>query len=230
MGRGDWYRNSNWDADTEAAFRTKLARSRSQRPQYLRIQASYLANRHPSAALGLVREYFETGDEFDVPTAFCAQAEAYRAFERIDEAVEAYKKALEWEEAHPRHISTARIDLPKLVAERRVSGEYRYALNVLSTRFRPTDHQFPSSRYFWNGSYALIAYELGQAAEAREFAERALGAATETESPFRYHRAVGVVRDTSDEFGRRLKRIARPSKLRSLFRLISRNWGHDPLR
>ena len=222
MGRDDWYRNTEWNPDTEAAFRAKLSRSRSGRPQYLRIQAGYLAERYPLAALSLVDEYFETGDGFDVPTAFCVRAEACCALGRIDDAVAAYKRALAWEEAHPHHISTARIDLPRLVAERCLSSEYAYALDILATRFKPMDHQFPSTRYLWNGSNALILSELGRAAEAQELAELALRAAALTESPFRYHRTVGVVRDTSDEFGLRLKRIARPSKLRSLLRLISR--------
>src|SRR5688500_738780 len=177
MGRDDWYRNTEWNADTEAAFRAKLSRSRSGRPQYLRIQASYLAERYPLVALALVDEYFETRDEFDVPNAFCVRAEAYCSLGKIDDAVAAYKGALDWEVTHPHHISTARIDLPKLVAERCLSGEYDYALDILTTRFQPMDHQFPSTRYLWNGSSALISNELGHVSEAQELAERALDAA-----------------------------------------------------
>jgi len=221
MGRDDWYRNTNWDSGTEAAFRAKLARARTSRPQYLRIQASYLTEAFPETALQLIEEYFDTGDEFDVPNALCARAEAYLTLGRKAETIAAYKQALQWEETHPRHISTARIDLPKLVAADRLSNEYDYALDILATRFSPMDHQFPSTRYFWNGSYALIAYEQGQYIEAKEFAERAVRAAMETESPFRYHRTVGVVRDTSDDFGRRIKRIAQRSRARSLLRLLS---------
>jgi len=221
MGRDDWYRNSSWDNETQAAFRAKLARSRTSRPQYLRIQASYLTQAFPETALQLIEEYFETGDEFDVPNALCARAEAYLTLGRRPEAVAAYKQALQWEEAHPRHISTARIDLPKLVAASRISEEYGYAVDILTTRFSPMDHQFPRIRYLWNGSYALIAYEEGQVVEAKEFAERAIRAAMETESPFRYHRSAGVVRDTSDDFGQRIKRIAQPSRVRSFLRLLS---------
>lgn len=221
MGRNDWYRNEDWNTEIESAFRSKLSRSRTMRPQYLRIQASYLTRRFPRAALDLIEEYFETGDKWDVPNAFCARAEAYLALDKLDDVIAAYKLALEWEESHPRHISTARINFPRLVAEQRISNEYDCALDILATRFKPMDHQFPSTRYLWNGSNALIAHDLGHLDEAREFAERALCAAAQTESPFRYHRNVGLVRDTSDEFGRRIKRIARPSKLRSLFRLVS---------
>lgn len=222
MGRHDWYRNADWSAATEAAFHDKLSRSRSSRAQYLKIQAAYLTDDYPQAALALIEEYFETGDEFHVAEALCTQAQAYCSLGKIDEAVAAYKRALSWEEAHPQHTSLARTDYPKLVAENRLSREYDYALHILANGFQTTDHQFPLDRYYWNGSNALILSELGHLAEAREFAERALRAAAQTESPFRYHRGVGVVRNTSDDFGRRIKRLARPSILRSLFRLISR--------
>lgn len=221
MGRDDWYRNTDWSAATEAAFRDKLSRSRTSRAQYLRIQASYLTCGHPQAALALIEQFFETGDEFEVPMAFCAQAEAYCSLGRTDEAVAAYKRALSWEESHPGHISPARTDYPKLVAERRLSSEYGYALEILANRFQPLDQQFPLEQYHWNGSNALIASELGHLAEARQFAKRALQAATQTESPFRYHKNVGLVHDTSDDFGRRIRHLARPPILRSLFRLFS---------
>lgn len=221
MGRDDWYRNASWDNATEETFRANLARSRTSRPQYLRIQASYLTEAFPETALQLIDEYFGTGDEFDVPNALCVRAKAYLRLSKMPEVIVAYKQALHWEETHPRHISTARVDLPKLVAEGRISDEYDYALDILTTRFSPMDHQFPSTRYLWNGSCALIAYEQGHVAKAREFAERAVRAAMETESPFRYHRTVGVVRETSDGFGQRIISIAQPSRVRSFLRLIS---------
>jgi len=221
MGRDDWYRNTHWDSGIEAGFRARLARARTSRPQYLRIQAHYLVKSFPETALQLIEEYFDTGDQFDVPNAFCARAEACLALSRREEAVAAYKAALEWEKAHPHYISTARLDYPRLVAADRLSNEYDHALQILRTRFSAMDHQFPSTRYIWNGSYALIAFEEGRLAEAKEFAERAVQAAMETESPFRYHRSIGVVRDAFDDFGRRIKRIAQPSRVRSFLRLIS---------
>ncbi|MCX8476099.1 MAG: hypothetical protein MT490_09910 [Sphingomonas sp.] len=220
MGRDDWYRNTDWTPAIEAAFRAKLKRSRTMRPQYLQIQAGQIASSHPEVALALIDEYFETGDDFVVPSALCTKAEAMLALGKVQEALDAYRQALAWEDAHPNFITTARIDLPKLVAEQRIESEYDFALDILTTRFKASDHQFPSMRYYWNGSCALITHERGEVAEAKEFADRALRAAAQTESPFRYHRSVGIVKDASDEFGTRIKRIAKPSKLRSLFRLI----------
>jgi tetratricopeptide (TPR) repeat protein len=216
VGRDDWYRNKVWDTATEAAFRAKLARARKGRAQYLKIQAGYLVGTHPFIALQLIDEYFETGDRSFVPAALCARAEAHLALSEIKEAVVAYKRALEWEQTHPNHITTARVDLPILIAEHRLRNEYDYALEVLESRFTVRDHQFPSTRYYWNGSNALIAHDLGQIGYAREFAERALRAASEIKGPFRHHAAVGLVTSTSDDFGTRLKRIARTSMLRPI--------------
>lgn len=221
MSKHEWYRNKIWDVATQATFRARLSRSRSGRPQYLIIQAGFLTESYPAAALGLIDEYFETGDDFHVPSALCVRATAYKTLGKVAAALSTYKEALEWEASHPGLITTARIDLPKLVVDHRMSDEYEYALNILAARFTASDHQFPSIRYLWNGCNALISNELNHFADAREFAERALGASAQTESPFRYHRAVGLVRNTSDEFGRRLKRIVRPSKLRSFFRLMT---------
>lgn len=222
MSRHDWYRNTKWDANIETKYRAKLDRSRSGKPQYLVIQAGYLREEYPAVALKLVHEFFETGDDFHIPDALCVRAASYKTLGNIDEAVKAYKEALDWEAVHPGLITAARIDLPKLVVDHRLTLEYEYSLEILTTRFKPSDLQFPSLRYKWNGCNALIAHDFEQIAEAQEFAERALAAAAQTESPFRHHRTVGIVRNSSDEFGRRLKRIARPSKLRSLFRLLVR--------
>ena len=221
MANDDWFRNESWDAATEAKFRAKLARSRSSRPQYLRIQAGYLTQSHPHVALDLIDEYFNTGDESDVQMAYWTRAEAYRRMGQVDEAVTAYREALCWEQSHPGRLSPARSSYPKYVAELRLVDEYGYALDVLVNCFRAEDHQFPLIAYEWNGSHALILSELGHHAEAQEFAERALRAAQRTESPFRYHRNLGIVRSATDDFATRIKRIARPSSFQSLFRIIS---------
>jgi tetratricopeptide (TPR) repeat protein len=180
-----------------------------------------LARDYPEASLALIDEFFALGDHFDLPTARCVQAEAFVSLGRISDALAALKLALEWEAEHPRMLSTASIDYPLMVARYRIVEEYGDALMVLVDRFKPSDFSFPATRYRWNGCQALIRAELGQADDARHFAERALVAASATQSPFRYHRTVGLVSQTSDDFGLRVKRIARPSALRKLLRVIA---------
>ena len=54
MAATDWFRNTDWNAENEKAFFEKLARSRTQRDQYLVIQALTLSKSHPQAALQLI--------------------------------------------------------------------------------------------------------------------------------------------------------------------------------
>ena len=220
MARNDWYRNEEWNSEIDATFHEKLVRSRSMRPQYLVIQAGMIARKYPEAALSLIVEYFERFEDFNVPNAYCVRAKALTANGHVAEAVAAYKSALEWEIEHPNFISTARWDYPEFVASQRIASEYAEAIEVLSRRFKANDHAFPRHRYVWNGSMALILDDSGDKLEAKEFAQRALRAAAETQSPFRYHRTLGLVSSTSDEFGIRLMRIAEPSVIRRLIRLI----------
>jgi hypothetical protein len=221
VSRDDWFRNERWDADIESAFRAKLARSRSGKPQYLVIQAGYLAKDYPDVALQLIDEFLTLPEVFEMPLARCVQARALETKGNVHQAISALKLALAWEVAHPGYLTTASIDYPMMVARHRIVDEYDDALTTLLERFKPQDFSFPATRYRWNGCQALIRAELGQIADARHFAERALAAASDTQSPFRYHRSIGLVETTTDDFGRRIKRIVRPSGIRKFLRLFS---------
>ena len=75
MSSDDWYRNEDWNESIEEHFYSKLKRARSQRDQYLVIQALTLADNHPKVTLRLVSEYFESRkDQFDDVRAACWRA------------------------------------------------------------------------------------------------------------------------------------------------------------
>jgi tetratricopeptide (TPR) repeat protein len=128
----DWYRNTEWNDEIAAAFHAKLARARSQKPQYLCIQAGSLAKRHPDAALGLIDQYLETDDTFHLANARNVQGQAYLALDQLDPAVSAFKQALLREEEFPNVTSNTRLDFPRLVALRQIRAEYDYALDILN--------------------------------------------------------------------------------------------------
>jgi hypothetical protein len=72
---------------------------------------------------------------------------------------------------------------------------------------------FPVQLYQWHGALALILHEQDQTLEAENEAKQALEAAKMTHSGFQHHPNLGLVGDTADEFGNRLRQIA--SKPRS---------------
>jgi tetratricopeptide (TPR) repeat protein len=202
---GDWFRNSSWNPHIEATFRERLDRAKN-KSQYLRIQASTLAKTFPEAALQLLDEYFSLGEHFDQAQAHVDRATAYLSLNNVDAAVASFEVALAREEAFPKLGTRAYLDLPQLIAVRRLSQQYARAMEILD-RHR-SKVLFHVDRYLWNGTRALILFEQGFSSEARAAAELALAAASETKSGFRYHPEVGVVKDTRDEFGARIKAIA----------------------
>lgn len=89
----------------------------------------------------------------------------------------------------------------------RLSERYAQALEILDAgQNRLT---FPVDRYLWNEARALILQDQGRFSEARVHAQIALEAASETQSGFRYHQQLGLVRNADDQFGDRLNVIAR---------------------
>ena len=213
MGRLDWCQNTAWNADVEAAFFAKFARARN-KAWYLRIQASWLVPSHPEVALQLLDRYFALGADSSEAEAHFNRGRAYAALGDVDAALAAFEAALAREEAHPLFRTWAFVELPALIAVERQSAQYDRAVEVL---MRHKDQlTFPVQYYKWHGALALIADAQGRTSEAQGAARQALDAARTTCSGFRYHPDVGLVADTSDAFGTRLKEIAgeAPGKLR----------------
>lgn len=209
MGNGnDWYRNETWNSEIAEQFQARLQRSRK-KSQYLRIQANILAPTCPNIALTLLEQYFETGDDFDLAQAYVDQATAYLALDDIEAALTALEAALARESEFPNVRTQAYLLLPRLVAARRLRQHYVRALDILDAhRSLPT---FPVEHHTWHGARALILSEQGRKAEAVHEAKLALDAARQTGSGFRYHPDLGLVENTADDFGNRLKRLVRTS-------------------
>src|SRR5262245_57852255 len=205
MGRHDWFRNTSWDDAIEAAFLQKLKRAR-EKAQYLRIQASTLASSHPDVALRLLDQYFELGDDFAHAQAHMDRAVAYRALGQINRVIEALEAALAREKVFPNQQTRARVELAMLIVIERKSELYARASELMKEG--APFLIFPRDVYEWNGAHALLLHELGQHRDGQQLARLALEAAEKTKSGFRHHPNVGLVTNTEDEFGRRVRRIS----------------------
>jgi tetratricopeptide (TPR) repeat protein len=201
VARHDWYRNSSWNADIESDFRQRLRRARD-KSQYLRIQASHLAESQPQVALSLLDQYFALGEHFDKAQAHVDRARAFVALGDINAALFSYEEALMREREFPNLKTHAYLDYACLVTNTRATRLYVQAMEVLDAHRERL--MFPVDRYRANGARAILLQELGMTDEARSFANQAMAAAREVESGFRYHQHLGLVKGTGDEFGRRI--------------------------
>jgi hypothetical protein len=171
----DWYRNRNWDSAIEAEFYSRLARSRSQRDQYLSIQVCELAQTHPRAAKDLAAFYFESRtDNFNDGRVLGALAKASLAINNCEDALHYFLKDLEFEQRHPNYIGLSRFHFPLLVAVMGHRSSYRDALAVWEKY--DCAALFPVHQFEHAAAKSLIFFDLGEKTTAWAHADKALRA------------------------------------------------------
>ena len=158
----EWYRNTDWNDEIEEAFFARLNRARSQRDQYIVLQALHLANSHPEVALRLVDFYFETRtDDFDDGRARRAASTAHFALGGYEKALDDYLKTLEGDaEEKAMHVSSP-LDFAFLAARYRSAMHYPAALEQLSRIAAPDEPQF-DPRFRYHAAEALLLSETGR--------------------------------------------------------------------
>jgi tetratricopeptide (TPR) repeat protein len=208
MGDDDWYRNLCWDAETEAAFEARLARSRSQKAQYLRIQGSLLKQSHPEVAVRLLERCAEQADPFHVAHAHAEAAHARYLLGDIDGALHSFEAAMDQQAAEPMFRTSAAFDYALVVALHECADRYDRALAALARDVEPF---FSSMQFEASGARALIFAARGQWQEARIAARRALQAAGDRIGWIPGRPDVGIVPDEDNPLSRRLRAIVQES-------------------
>lgn len=186
----DWYRNRDWNESIEKWFEEKLSKKRLKQ-QYLRIQASTLARTHPEVTLRLLDRYFESPDDVEQAPAHYDRATACLALNRVEDALDAYEAAIQREAEYPKLQTQAWLELPFIVAVRKLGDRYDRALEVLEEG--KARLMFPLDYFKWHAAKALIAAERGDAGEAGADARAALDAARREHSGFDSHPSAGLV-------------------------------------
>lgn len=187
------------------------ARSSSNKAQYLRIQAIHLKDGGTPellrAALELLDQLLkEFPQRTELAIAHMTRAECLTGLNRTDEALDAYRKALSAQRAFPNAGTNAYLGFGELVLALQRADLYREALDAIEEL--GADNPFPVLQYRAAAISAWISEARGDLAAARKFAETALAAASKTESPFRYHRNLGLVGALEPKIEAGLRRLA----------------------
>ncbi|MFC0019522.1 tetratricopeptide repeat protein [Roseibacillus persicicus] len=210
MASDDWFRRKTWSEEDEAEFFTRLKRSRGQfhKAQYLRIQATYLEDEYPEIALRLIAMVIEEYPEpFELPQAFLQKAHCLIALGRTEDAILSFRKVFEHEEANSSSNTQGYLDFSTFVVvreRRELYAEVKQILHKHSDRL-----MFPVDHYRWNSALAIISEDDGDLAGAGAFAARALDAAKQENSGFRYHPKVGLVKKQDKRIRRQLLKLAK---------------------
>jgi len=202
----DWFRNTSWNDAIARSFYEKLARA-GHKEQYLRIQASHLVSTHPDVSVDLLNQYFELPDQFDQAQAYVDRARALLRLGHIEAAIESYEAALAREASFPSLQTQAWLDLPFLIATRRIAASYERAVELLETFHARL--MFPIDHFKWHAAQSLIAAERQDHGAARHHALLAIESAESEDSGYPHHRSVGLVGEQYLEVRRRLERYGK---------------------
>jgi tetratricopeptide (TPR) repeat protein len=215
MASSEWYRRRTWSVTDQTDFETRLKRARTpyRRAQYLRLQALHLQEvgspELHSAALELLdrllREY--SSETSQVAQAHEQRAQSLSALGRHQEALDAYRAALDAETIYPNWQTEAYLGYAELVLALGRVELYDEVLALLKAHH--SSELFPIQQFRSASARAAIYEAQGERDLAGEAAVAALAAAAKTESPFRYHRTLGLVRPPLSEGKTWLERLAR---------------------
>lgn len=209
----EWFRRSTWTSRDRDEFNTRLLRSRgdARKAQYLRIQAHHLHSSGDARLLQPALELLdrligEYPDPFQLGLAHSQRAEVLVDLGQPAAALASYEAALAARRAFPQVSDDAYLAYVELVLTLQLHERYAAAQEILDEF--PVG-PFPIQVFRDAAARALLAFARGEGSVARDWARTALDAADRTESPFRYHRRLGLVTGADAQVSRRLEELAK---------------------
>jgi tetratricopeptide (TPR) repeat protein len=199
----DWYRNTRWSPEIEAAFEAKLSRSRTQKAQYLRIQGAMLKETHPAIAVRLLDRCIEIGDQFFVAPALLDRAQAYLNLHNLGLALDSLEAAMEQEAREPKVRTSAAFDFAMLVVMHDQADRFDKALACVEGAIA----LMPVMEFQREAARAIILHARGCTGEARASAERALLAEARTDGGIPSFPDVGTVPNRSNPLSVRIRAL-----------------------
>lgn len=213
MSDSDWFRQTQWTSAISSDFEARLARSRSQHSEYLRIQAFTLAETRDTAnaapAIQLATRYLERNESgLFAAQMHAAMALAYTTLGNMAEAVESYRRSVAMENIQRNVRGLHYIDFAWFAATHQLSQHYEEVLQAMKQNLIEGDLMFPATQYRYFGALAMISSDMGDKQNAKRMAANALAAAMHEKGPIRRYPLLGLVLGHQDKIRARLEHIA----------------------
>ena len=204
MGADDWYRMTDWTEEGAAHFEKKIARARSQKAQYLTLQAYHLLDRRPDISLKLLDRAEEADVErYEGGRINNFRAEANLRLGNIEKVLSSYERSMRAQRVPGAIITSSALDYAFIVAYFRIEDKYDAALKIVQ-RFPGSPFRNGAAQAL--GAHAMILADLGKS-RAADLAREALDALDLPDEPLDPNARYASV--SAAHFIERLKEIAK---------------------
>ena len=197
----DWYRRETWSKEDEIEFFDKLKRAQKHnKSQYLRIQALSLYNTNDRKLLRIA-EFLACKVITDYPDAMIDMASTHQLLGNIyeelgetDNAIMHYRKALETEKNHPSVSTDAYLDYAEYIIRIWRTDLFEEVEKILFEKVSKA--YFPIQKYKLCIILAIISRHKKDEVNAKKYIELARENAGAQTSGLRYHKNLGLVKET----------------------------------
>jgi tetratricopeptide (TPR) repeat protein len=200
----DWFRRSTWSQEDEIEFFKKLKRSQKHnRPQYLRVQAYCLYETKDQELLRIAESLAckVLTDCLDAEFINNEIAPTHNLLGNIheelgedDKAIMHYQKALEQERVYSNVRTDAYLDYAEIIVKTKRTELFSEAEKILHEQVERA--YFPAQKYKLFIILAIISKHRGDDTEAQKYMLLAKQNADADTSGLRYHKTLGLVKET----------------------------------